>query len=792
MTGRNNSKKVIIVLGDWFIDENWVVAKHHSYTSTHTGEEHYNSKFDKTAKRYLNLCGAAEVLEILRSHIISDDLYKNSFDLYGFGTWSEADNKIIQCTICPERFNEKYASAFAIMGIQEPSKADNPAEGLNERECLYGDHKCKYSNAYLVNLTKKGYSNSTNHVIRCYESNKDETPHLLYRFDSILPVKDISVNKFREFLCDKEVIAVIVEDHDRGVVDNNSVSQLIKALKENTIANFENIKWYVRSKAENPLWLTELNNDNITIQLRIIDFQLAKHKRGQRNWEYEGELGRLSLELLGELTAKEKSRGENEAEPSYPKFRARKAAILMDENKAIGIDENICFNLNQPAGPTQSINVGRTTVFFSALIAQDLFGPYTDDPFDVHCNRAIKCAFDRSSLVSDEWNTKGSFMYLSYQDALSLLKTYSPTKVKGKDYDKLWIDWNASSRNYGCIDNREFHIWRGIGILKDLLCVGGPKRTAINELVTKIHKYNIVKEHVHSLNCLLVGSPGWGKSYLAHSIANYCDMHFLEYSISQMASTSDLVDCFDTICSVQNRVHKKLLILVDEINCHIEGHSALGLLLSPIWDGTFIRNGKIYKISPAVWIFASTMKYQDLLFSDENKGSDFISRINGPLIELDLLEPECSSEFVQYFNNIRAKYMKAPTDSDIYKDPYYLAYQSLDLKTKTEQVYIGVSLLEKYWGPISLIDEEVLKLFHDMIPIYGFRSIEFFISLFKNIQYGIVHRHNVALYEDYIELKRHILLPQTWDSKEAKLLHIKIDSPDDPNLIKIIATNKKA
>ena len=64
----------------------------------------------------------------------------------------------------------------------------------------------------------------------------------------------------------------------------------------------------------------------------------------------------------------------------------------------------------------------------------------------------------------------------------------------------------------------------------------------------------------------------------------------------------------------------------------------MGLLLNRIWDGSFVREGKTYRLAPAIWIFASTDSIHDI--ATNNKGSDFISRLNGPVIELDALATE--------------------------------------------------------------------------------------------------------------------------------------------------------
>ena len=310
-------------------------------------------------------------------------------------------------------------------------------------------------------------------------------------------------------------------------------------------------------------------------------------------------------------------------------------------------------------------------------------------------------------------------------------------------------------------------MWRGLGTLKDYICVGGPKRDAINDLLKKVDQFNKQKELKYSFNCLLLSSPGWGKSFLAKSLASHFNMHWLEFSLSQLSSSNDVIDCFDIICSLQSVSKKRFLIFMDEINCEIEGNSALGLLLSPIWDGSFIRGGKKYKIQPAVWVFASTEPTSILADPVKNKGSDFISRLNGPIIQLDKLATEhdrFDSLISEDLDGLRRDLAKRP-DMDmetLYGNDHYSKIKRIEGVFRTDQVYLGISLLNRLWGPISNVQEEILQMFHDMIPINGFRSLEFFISKFQNVQGGKVVSSNIPSIANYQELKRHVILPPNW------------------------------
>lgn len=757
------NKESIIIIGDWFIDENWLVAKHKTYSSSHTGDIHYLSKHKNIDRRMISLCGAPEIFEILRSYFKGSGKY----GFFGYGVWNTYDDNIIQCTLCPKNTEKKHLTPYTIHSLKEVAFKNK------KRLCPYKDKKsyCDYDQN-LFNLASDTRA-STNRIIRCYEGFSGGKPHLLYRFDWELPINKIKYSKFND-LKNKNIKAVIIEDHGKGVINDRSITRLIDVLGKKS----EQIKWYIRTKIDEPIWYKKLIEKNINVRLIVIDYKIAFYIKKHRQWRFGKELGRSSLELLGELTGDDIFRhGEKiKARDKEIVLTSDRAAVLFDDNTAIAKDKQNCYNLYQPVGPKQFINIGRTTVFFAALIAQDLsFGDQNID-FGEQCSKALRCSFEWSKQASAAWNKEELHFYGDYTKALKLLEMpYGNSTEEAINYWCAWDEWNKSSDEYGIIEktgHKKINVWMGEGAIKGYVCVGGPKRDAINDLQAKIAEFDEEKNPEHPFNCLLVSSPGWGKSYLAKCLANHFDMEYIEFSLAQMATTRDLINCFDTICSVQSSIEKKVLIFMDEINCEIEGHSAMGLLLSPIWDGLFIRDGKHYRVSPATWIFASTEPLEILI--DSNKGSDFVSRLNGPVIILDALCTKGGEDILLKMKTIRSSLAKDPK----FDPTTHSELQLLELisgQFRTEQVYLGVSLLNKYWGPISKIQLDVIKLFHGLLPVNGFRSLEFFISKFEYVKHGVVVPSNVPTTDNYPELKRHIVFSKEWREKKPKDI-----SPNDP------------
>ena len=95
-----------------------------------------------------------------------------------------------------------------------------------------------------------------------------------------------------------------------------------------------------------------------------------------------------------------------------------------------------------------------------------------------------------------------------------------------------------------------------------------------------------------------------------------------------------------------------------------------------------------------------------------------------------------------------------------------------------------VSLLSEQWGPIRRVQECVLQLFHDILPVNGLRSLKFFASSFKDVKGGEVVVSNVPEVEDREELRRHVILPQKWLVSEERKKNYK-DPPDDKAFVYI-------
>ena len=476
MSGKET--KTVMVIGDWFIDENWLMARHNSYNSSHTGDVHYLSKYSDINKPMIGLCGVPAILGILRSqmlHLNRDCL------IAAFGIWNKKDDKKLKCVICKRGSEEKLAllTQYTLTSLSEIPKDDN-----EDHICPYDQQPCDF-NSPLINLARDDKM-STNRIVRVFEGYGGGEPHILYRFDWILspPLQNVTEEDVLEYknLTDfidghRDISAIVIEDHDKGFISTELVGRIVEALKG--IKRLSDTKWYIRTKRDNSPWLESLQsqfkqNNKKNIALRVLNHKLAVSKKGPRLWSFGSTLGRASLELLGEFSAdvtfEDGLEKRNEGVP------VQKVAILFDDNTVIAKDDTMCYRISDPPGPKQLINIGRTTVFFSALIVQDMENYGID--FGSQCRNALNSAYQWSQHRSESWKKEQLNFYGDYGSIVTIQSGLPAGGKTNQDqlYRKSWDDWNTASQKRGILEGQNtLQVWRGEGAVKGYICVGGPK-----------------------------------------------------------------------------------------------------------------------------------------------------------------------------------------------------------------------------------------------------------------------------------------------------------------------------
>jgi hypothetical protein len=95
-TSHEPPKKRILVIGDWLVDEHWVVGVQRSKTSSRVGRAHFRALQDPDST-VTSFCGAGRTAGILhRAQFCGDS---NVFGIIGLGVWHEDDQSSLEAML---------------------------------------------------------------------------------------------------------------------------------------------------------------------------------------------------------------------------------------------------------------------------------------------------------------------------------------------------------------------------------------------------------------------------------------------------------------------------------------------------------------------------------------------------------------------------------------------------------------------------------------------------------------------------------------------------------------------
>lgn len=718
-------KKSILVVGDWVVDENWLVTKETSSPKLYSGvgKERYCSRKTSVNSQILSLCAAGGVTRML--HSFNNE--QISLDIYGLGFWEPADTNFLSslCSYDKKLINQ---TPLNLQGMEERPNDDSsinpPCKG-----CIK-----------LYSLAKA--DSGTWRVIRIHSQIGPQPPQLIKRYDwEISP--DIKKSKWHHPDLIKNITStlnsidkidlIIVVDHQKGSV----TEELIDAINEHEKS--VGAHWYVRTKdyQKSYKWI-----NSISTQLKLLFL-------GPTNVELENDpwfLGQhLSYDAIKWMI--EKARSPKSQKIDIPEIENKpdlfpfSLVVFHEDNKFVSlIPRGICdpddikelvekgpiFYLTKKAPKPSSYTVGSATVLFAAFIAC-LEGINTTDGRSMCLSkdsvvRALNRSFHWSKLHEDNLNTmpfdedaemnfsglSGHFCNILKDDpgnygfhikAHSVVDELNSWQQALKDKDIGIINSSADLVSLPKKNPyKKFQIWRGWSHVEGYIAITKKHKEDVAKLVKSIRNFREDPNPRRSLSSIIIAEPGWGKTFFVERLSRQMDMEYRAFSITQLGSIDDLMACFDTISSIQTqKPDKPLLIFWDEINSQVETQNIYSYFLGPIWNGVYRRGSQTFQLRPCVWIFASSKEIP----KSSNKGSDFLSRINGPQL------------------NITKAIGGSPKGL-----------------VKLERLYIAVSLLKYHHPGLLLVSDKILQYLYNIIPNHGIRSIDFVISKFQRFNHG--------------------------------------------------------
>ena len=108
-------ESTIVILGDWYIDENWLISKFESYHSSAPGDIHYLTLHPNAEVRITNLCASAGLLVALKSYFSQKDI---SVDFLAFNLGSQQASAS-QLEVSGQQPSDRAVSLLDVPGFKK-------------------------------------------------------------------------------------------------------------------------------------------------------------------------------------------------------------------------------------------------------------------------------------------------------------------------------------------------------------------------------------------------------------------------------------------------------------------------------------------------------------------------------------------------------------------------------------------------------------------------------------------------------------------------------------------------
>lgn len=609
---RQNENNTILVVGDWLVDEHWVVGAHRSRTSSRVGQVHYRSIQDSEST-VTSFCGAGRTAAIL--HRAQPGRQVAEFSVVGLGVWHQDDTKALEAML--DSASVKGRTPHQITLSYRPGK----------------------KKVHLINLVdghNGGPKPGTTKVIRIYQQTGSRVD-LIERIDWEVKVPAegwvtrVHLDHHTElngFLAKIEPKAIVIKDMLKGVVSLELIEFLVRKLP--------NTPWFISSKEFLPTWIRAIPPDRI----RLFEIPQAAVQDAVNNRKLDAWLTRLgkpsndALLLLDRLGT-EFPHALVVAVPNDQTVMAHRHHSPSPQGQ---MEKEGVIWTNPKIDPI-SVGLPMASVCFAAFTGYLLTKPAL--PLDklVHLSLSF----------TTEWRSAeaGRSQHpLGWDPASEPRLELSATAISDQRLSTLqWLtalaEWQQAYTKYGVIQagaRGRIELLRAMTEVKNYVCIDSSKRDILRTVVREIEAF---RRERGTRSCMIVAAPGSGKSLLAQLLAEDHGLFFLEFNITQLITKADILDCFDVILTSQfeNR-GRRVLVFVDEIDANLDGEPVYDAFLAPLERGVYRRAGKTFPLDPCFWLFAGTK--DPMQAGGVKKASDFVSRLT---LKPRVMEPAQNDEY---------------------------------------------------------------------------------------------------------------------------------------------------
>ncbi len=587
---------LVLLVGDWFVDDHWVLGAHRSSTSSRTGRRHL-AALQEIGSATESLCGAGRTASVL---------WGAQFSIIGVGVCAESDGEVLLSLLDAEGLKGRNPHTLRRWeSVRLPERASF---------CNLGDE-----------------SSGTSRAIRIYERFGDATI-LTQRLDwETPPPRNLRIELLEELLRlrKQEIQAVILEDLGKGFIRQDLVSFLVKELADKP--------WFISTKFWQPDWF-EVVSKVKDIPLLLIPEAAARAALGTKidedrvvnralsSWMATSGSDAPSKGALA-LVANKLLKGHRISKKGLP---ASTVVVVPDDWTVLALDASKQGYVFRQEASTGSVPMAMSSVLLGALTARMLRVPLED----------LAGKVEGAAAFTYRWREFEARRVIDYRDWNPTDEPrYNPTGETGETRKGLSFNWREAHEqwqraftleNLGIIeeDGPRLELWRSMTELPGYVCVVRKKRATVAALVQMLRAF-ARSDRSKQESCLLTAPPGTGKTHLVRCLAEQANFRVLSFNVTHLYRREELLDCFDRISTTQAENDTPLLVFFDEINADLGGAPPYASFLSPLEEGVYVRAEKAFHIGAAVWLFAATVFNRDAL-----KAPDFESRLTRGIVEL--------------------------------------------------------------------------------------------------------------------------------------------------------------
>ena len=770
----------ILVVGDWFVDEHWVIGIHRSPTSSRTGPLHHRALHLPTSA-VESLCGAGRTASILDNVMHRG---KKRFEVIGIGVWHDADTSELEKMLNPahsrgKTLHQVTRETSPNSTLRPTSNTDQESQakttidaaelvgGSNQTPRSYeGADADRTADGRLFNLGTlskieqeengrgtESHKYGTTRIIRLYQQTGARVD-LLQRIDWELPPpsREQGWHSEEAFSSGADLVAfykkhsdsicaVVIKDMGKGVVSAHLIAWLADQQKDC------DVPWFVSTKVSNPPWFELLPKQRVRL---LVVPQMAAH------WEVaEGRLTRWILRSGTPPGRCSPSKGALDYLSRLGKLLPRARVVALPDGLSV-LARDVCDEsrseervgiLQDEVGP-DSLTAGMpmASVFFPTMVAHLIENEHKD----LHelllsslrfTHRWMSLEVGRVDNPKDWEPADGQTLTLDRgekeQDELGGYRTF-----EGRWQRFFWqpemSNWTKAFSKHGLVVAPPKEADQGGSSPKSRIQVAG-KEKKIKQVIelwrsmTEVDGYVCcVKSNRKKLRAVVNelatfrASDKHPKSCLFIASPGFGKSFLAEC----LARTLNLRYLGFNITQMTSKID--LLDCFDTIVTTQAQDRERPLLvfideINARLDGQHVYDAFLAPLEQGVYVRAGKT------FHIEPCVWVFVGT------ERPSLDGTSNSDKSQKASDFESRLTLGPLDLRTRIKPGSLR----ENEARVEKVYLGVSLLRSVFPDVGFISEKVLNAFHSLPPELQARELKHFVQAFRNIQYGEVRAKNV-------------------------------------------------